>query len=86
MALLTKKQAVTKIYRLAKILAEICNADLATTKTLIEFIIENWKSGDILYISKWDGKLMTIKPMFESLYIKMKIFVVEEDKYIIDIK
>ncbi len=86
MALLTKKQATTKIYRLAKILAEICNKKLAATKTQIDFIIEDWKSGDILYISKWDGQIMAIKPMFESQYIKMKIFVVEENKYIIDIK
>lgn len=86
MALLTKKQAITKIYRLANILAEICNGELATTKTQIEFIIEDWKSGDILYISKWDGQIMAIRPMFESQYIKMKIFVVEKNKYIIDIK
>lgn len=86
MALLTKKQAEAKIYRLAKILAELCNGKLATTKTEIEFTLNECKSGQILYISKWDGQIITIKPIFESGYIKIKVFIVEENKYIIDIK
>lgn len=86
MALLTKKQAVSKIYRLAKTLAEISDGEFAATKTEIELHINDCKSGDILYISKWDGLIMSIKPMFESQHIKIKVLIVDEDKYILDIK
>ncbi len=86
MALLTQKQAITKIYRLAKILAELNNGKLATTKTKIEFQLNECYSGQLFYMSKWDGDIMTIRPIFESQYIKFKIFMVENDKYIIDIK
>ncbi len=85
MATLSKKQATTKIYRLAKALAEISNTILGTTTTEIEMSLTDAYSGQLFYISKWDGQVMTNRPVFESSYIKIKIFIVE-NMYIIDIK
>lgn len=86
MATLSRKHATTKIFRLAKALSEINNTILGSTTTEIEMNLLDAHSGDIFYISKWDGQIMTIKPIFESSYLKVKVFIVEKNKYILDIK
>ncbi len=86
MALLTKKQATTKIYRLAKAIAEIGNGELSTSKTQIEFHLIDDFSEKMLFISKWDGQIISIRPSFESQFIKVKVYRFEDNKYILDVK